>query len=50
MQKKLVAIAVAGALGVPALALAQTSTVNIYGKITYEDEPPIAVTGVRLLE
>jgi predicted porin len=36
MQKKLVAIAVAGALGVPALALAQTSTVNIYGKITYE--------------
>jgi len=36
MQKKLIAIAVAGALGAPAVALAQTSTVNIYGTITYE--------------
>jgi len=36
MQKKLIAIAVAGALGAPAVALAQTSTVQIYGTITYE--------------
>lgn len=36
MQKKLMAIAVAGALGAPALALAQASTVNVYGQITYE--------------
>lgn len=35
MKKKLIAIAVAGALGAPAVALAQ-STVQIYGKITYE--------------
>ena len=36
MQKKLIAVAVAGVLGAPAVALAQTSTVNIYGKMTYE--------------
>lgn len=36
MQKKLIAVAVAGALAGPAVALAQTSTVNIYGTITYE--------------
>jgi len=36
MQKKLIAVAVAGVLGAPAVALAQTSTVNIYGKVTYE--------------
>jgi predicted porin len=36
MQKKLIAVAVAGVLGAPVMALAQTSTVNIYGKITYE--------------
>lgn len=36
MQKKLIAVAVAGMLGAPAVALAQTSTVNIYGRITYE--------------
>jgi len=36
MQKKLIAIAVAGALGAPALALAQASTVQIYGKATFE--------------
>jgi predicted porin len=36
MQKKLIAVAVASVLGAPAVALAQTSTVNIYGKITYE--------------
>lgn len=36
MQKKLMAIAVAGALGAPAVALAQASTVQIYGQITYE--------------
>lgn len=32
MQKKLIAVAVAGALGAPALALAQASTVQIYGR------------------
>ncbi len=31
MQKKLLAVAVAGALGAPALAMAQTSTVQIFG-------------------
>ncbi len=36
MNKKLIAVAVAGALGVPAMALAQSSTVQVYGKITYE--------------
>lgn len=36
MQKKLIAIAVAGALGAPALALAQASTVQLYGKATFE--------------
>jgi len=34
MQKKLMAVAVAGALAAPAAALAQTSTVNMYGTIT----------------
>lgn len=33
MQKKLVAVAVAGALAAPALAFAQASTVQIYGNI-----------------
>jgi predicted porin len=36
MQKKLMAIAVAGALGAPAVAFAQASTVQVYGQITYE--------------
>ena len=36
MQKKLMAIAVAGALSAPAVVLAQASTVQIYGKMTYE--------------
>jgi predicted porin len=36
MQKKLIAVAIAGALGTPAAVLAQTSTVNIYGNITWE--------------
>jgi predicted porin len=36
MQKKLLAIAVAGALGAPALAQAQTSSVQVFGKIYYE--------------
>ncbi len=36
MQKKLLAVAVAGALGAPAVALAQASTVQLYGKITAE--------------
>ena len=36
MNKKLIAVAVAGAFVAPAIALAQTSTVNIYGKVTVE--------------
>jgi len=36
MNKKLIAVAVAGALAAPAIALAQTSTVNVYGKVTME--------------
>ncbi|MFN7088136.1 MAG: porin, partial [Burkholderiales bacterium] len=36
MQKKLIAIAVAGALGAPALAMAQASTVQVYGRVTAE--------------
>jgi predicted porin len=36
MQKKLLAVAVAGALAAPAIAVAQTSTVQIYGQLTYE--------------
>jgi predicted porin len=35
MEKKLLAVAVAGALAVPAIAFAQ-STVQIYGRVTYE--------------
>ena len=31
MQKKLLAVAVAGALGAPAAVMAQTSTVQIFG-------------------
>ncbi len=36
MQKKLVAAAVAGALGIPAVALAQNATVNMYGRLYME--------------
>jgi len=36
MQKKLIAIAVAGAMGAPAVALAQNATVNIYGRFYAE--------------
>lgn len=36
MQKKLIAAAVAGALGLPAVALAQNATVNIYGRMYVE--------------
>lgn len=36
MNKKLMAVAVAGALAAPALAFAQASTVQVYGKLTYE--------------
>jgi len=36
MQKKLIAVAVAGALGIPAVALAQTSTVTISGRAYVE--------------
>jgi len=36
MKKKLMAVAVAGALAAPALVMAQTSTVQVYGKLTYE--------------
>jgi predicted porin len=36
MKKKLIVVAVAGALGAPALVMAQSSTVQIYGRITAE--------------
>ena len=36
MQKKLIAVAVAGALGAPAMALAQNATVNVYGAVVGE--------------
>ena len=36
MQKKLLAVAVAGALVAPALALAQNATVNVYGRLYAE--------------
>src|SRR5688500_11376572 len=36
MQKKLLAVAVAGALGVPAVAVAQTSTVQVFGTFYVE--------------
>ncbi len=36
MKKKLMVVAVAGAFAAPAVALAQASTVQIYGQITYE--------------
>ena len=36
MQKKMLAVAVAGVLGSPAIALAQTSTVQIYGTLYVE--------------
>jgi predicted porin len=36
MQKKLLAVAVAGALGAPAFALAQTSTVQVFGTLYVE--------------
>jgi predicted porin len=36
MRKKLIAAAVAGALGVPGIALAQASTVSVYGRIYME--------------
>ena len=36
MQKKLIAAAVAGALGLPVVALAQNATVNVYGRAYLE--------------
>ena len=36
MQKKLLAVAIAGAFGAPALTLAQTSTVQVFGTIYME--------------
>ena len=36
MQKRLMAVAVAGVFAAPALVLAQSSTVQLYGRITYE--------------
>jgi len=36
MHKKLMAVAVAGVFAAPAIAAAQSSTVQIYGRITYE--------------
>ena len=52
MQKKLLAIAVAGALGAPAVAVAQSSTVQIFGTLyieySYADQgsaPNLSPTG-----
>ena len=36
MQRKLMAVAVAGVFAAPALVFAQSSTVQLYGRITYE--------------
>src|SRR5688572_12142942 len=36
MQKKVIALAVAGVLGAPAIALAQTSTVQVFGRMYVE--------------
>lgn len=36
MQKKLIAAAVAGALGIPAVAFAQNATVNVSGRVYFE--------------
>jgi predicted porin len=36
MNKKLMAVAVAGVFAAPAVVLAQSSTVQIYGRVTYE--------------
>jgi len=50
MNKKVIALAVAGALAGPAAALAQTSTVQIGGNITlfyYQHDPNNAGTGQR---
>jgi predicted porin len=52
MNKKLMAVAVAGVFAAPALVLAQSSTVQIYGKVTYDyayidqDQPGRASTDV----
>jgi predicted porin len=49
MQKKLIAVAVAGALGAPALAFAQASTVQVYGTMYMEytkmDQGPAVAGG-----
>jgi predicted porin len=49
MQKKIMAIAVAGVLGAPAVALAQTSTVQVFGTFNFEygliDQGASAVAG-----
>lgn len=50
MQKKLMAVAVAGALAAPAVALAQTSTVQIGGSLTvfyYSHDPNNSNVGKR---
>ncbi|HXF66259.1 MAG TPA: porin [Burkholderiales bacterium] len=51
MQKKLMAVAVAGALGAPAAALAQTATVQMYGTVVlnynYVDSGPRAGAHTR---
>jgi len=50
MQKKLLAVAVAGALTAPALALAQTSTVQIYGVANVEYQFLKQGAGLRSLD
>ena len=51
MQKKLMAVAVAGVLGAPAVALAQTSTVQIFGTVyveyAYIDQGAVGPAGPR---
>ena len=41
MNKKLMAVAVAGALAAPAVAFAQASTVQIYGGMGLMEELPV---------
>ena len=50
MKKKALALAVAGALGVPALAFAQTSTVQIYGQVRVDYQYLDQGDGLRKLD
>ena len=50
MKKKALALAVAGALGAPALAFAQTSTVQIYGQVRVDYQYIDQGDGLRKLD